>query len=169
MKHTMTQAVTINIAAWVLVFSGAASVKAQEPAQPTEVDSNITTCLTAWGKHPFSKNPTYKTLQVSVKVFGIGQPTIDADKTSAPALVLVQPGVNVMGGSSIDLLNPNGWYCMKTSVNVMGGMTIRAACNAKLAFTTDGTTVAGTNEDSKGVTVLGSTRVERVDCLAKAS
>jgi hypothetical protein len=169
MTRPLTKAMTIHLTALALALGGIASVQAQEPAQPTEIDSNITTCLTAWGKHPFPKNPSYKTLQVSVKVFGIGQPTIDADKTSAPALVLVQPGVNVMGGSSIDLLNPNGWYCMKTSVNVMGGMTIRAACSAKLAFTTDGTTVAGTNEDSKGVTVLGSTRVERVDCPAKAS
>ncbi len=166
MSRTLTPQVQHSFAC-VLALSLAllfAPMQARAQSDSSEVDSNITTCLAAWGKHPFSKNPKYKTLQVSVKVFGIGQPTIDAEKTAAPALVLVQPGVNVMGGSDIDLLNPNGWYCMKTSVNVMGGMTIRAACNAKLAFTADGATVAGTAQESKGVTVMGSTRVERVGC-----
>jgi hypothetical protein len=160
---------TTAVGALMLAAALLPAAQAQTQPDAPEVDSNITTCLAAWGKHPFSKSPSYKTLQVSVKVFGIGQPTIDAEKTSAPSLVLVQPGVNVMGASSIDLLNPNGWYCMKTNVNVMGGMTIRAACNAKLAFTTDGTTVAGTNEGTKGVTVFGSTTVERVGCEAKPS
>lgn len=128
-----------------------------------EGDSAIAACLQAWGKHPFAKNTQFKTLQTSVKVFGIGKTAGDTEITSSPALVLVNPGVNVMGGSTIELLNPNGWYCLRTTVNVMGGLKIRAHCGSHLASSSDGATVLG-NSESKGVTVMGSTQVERVDC-----
>ena len=124
----------------------------------------IAACLKAWDKHPFGGNPRYKTLQTSVKVFGVGKSTRDAETTSTPTLILVNAGVNVMGGSTIELLNPNGWYCLRATVNVMGGLNIRAHCRAHLASATDGATVMGSNTENKGVTVMGSTRVERVDC-----
>ena len=133
-------------------------------AAAQEVDSSIAACLKAWGTHPFGKNPQFKALSTSVKVFGIGSNSGDTVPTDAPALVLVQPGVNVMGGTVIELLNPNGWYCLRTTVNVMGGVNIRAHCKAHLASTADGTTVMGSNSENKGVTVMGSTTVERVDC-----
>ena len=128
-----------------------------------EADSSIAACLKAWGTHPFGKNPKYKTMQTSVKVFGIGKTAGDSETTGSPALVLVNPGVNVMGGSTLELLNPNGWYCLRTTVNVMGGLKIRAHCSAHLASTADGATVLG-NSESKGVTVMGSTQVEHVGC-----
>ena len=129
-----------------------------------EVDSSITACLKAWGTHPFGNNPQFKTLQTSVKVFGIGKNTSDTEITNSPSLVLVNPGVNVMGGTVIELLNPNGWYCLRSTVNVMGGMNIRAHCKTHLASASDATTVMGNNSENKGVTVMGSTTIERVDC-----
>ncbi len=161
-SHSLAVKRTLSLA----LVAGAAALSSA-PALAQEVDSNITACLKAWGKHPFGNNPQYKTMQVSVKVFGIGAPSADRETTSKPALVLVQPGVNVMGGSTVELLNPNGWYCLKTNVNVMGGLTIRAACGAKLASTHDGTTVMSNNEDNKAVTVMGSTQIERVGCDGK--
>jgi hypothetical protein len=78
--------------------------------------------------------------------------------------VLVNPGVNVMGGTTLELLNPNGWYCFKSNVNVMGSLRIKAACKAHLASAHDGTTVLGSNSDNKSVTVMGKTQVELVGC-----
>ena len=141
-----------------LILSFPASVPAQE------TDSAIAACLKAWGKHPFGSKPQYRTLQTSVKVFGIGKSTSDAETTGSPSLILVNPGVNVMGGTTIELLNPNGWYCLRATVNVMGGLNIRAHCNAHIASASDGATVMGSNTDNKGVTVMGATRVERVNC-----
>jgi hypothetical protein len=129
-----------------------------------QADPSIAACLKAWGQHPFGNNPQYKTLQTSVKVFGVGTGASDSEATSSPALILVNAGVNVMGGSTTELLNPNGWYCLKSTVNVMGGLNIRAHCRAHLASAKDGTTVMGSSNESKGVTVMGSTNVERVDC-----
>jgi cobalamin synthase len=63
----------------------------------------------------------------------------------------------------IQLLNPNGWYCFRTTVNVMGGLTIKAHCKAHLA-TTSGDVLGAADEGKKGVTVMGSTQVERVEC-----
>lgn len=134
------------------------------PTFATEVDESISGCLKAWGKHPFGNNPEYKTLAASVKVFGIGQSTTDSEFTNSPSLVLVNPGVNVMGGTTIELLNPNGWYCLRNNVNVMGGLSIRAHCKAHLASATEGVTVLGSSSDIKSTTVMGSTQIELVDC-----
>ena len=134
------------------------------PLVGEDVDPSIANCLKAWGKHPFGSRPRYTTLATSVRVFGIGQRPADTTRTDSPALVLVNPGVNVMGGTTLELLNPNGWYCFKTNVNVMGGLNIRAHCKAHLASSSTGTTVLGSNADNKSVTVLGSTHVELVGC-----
>lgn len=137
---------------------------APKMALAQEIDSSIAACLKAWGTHPFGRNPQFKTLQTSVKVFGIGKGTSDTEVTDGPSLVLVNPGVNVMGGAVIELLNPKGWYCLRTTVNVMGGVNIRAHCRAHLASSVDGATVLGNSSDNKSVTVMGSTNVERVNC-----
>ena len=129
-----------------------------------EVDSSMANCLKAWGQHPFGNNPSYKTLATSVKVFGIGEDPTDSEVTDSPSLVMVNPGVNVMGGTTIALLNPNGWYCFRTNVNVMGGLTIKAHCKAHLASATEGVTVLGSNSDKKSITVMGSTQIEIVGC-----
>ena len=134
------------------------------PTFATEDGGSISSCLKAWGKHPFGNNPEYKTLATSVKVFGIGQNPTDSELTNSPSLVMVNPGVNVMGGTTIELLNPNGWYCFRTNVNVMGSLTIRAHCKAHLASATEGVTVLGSNSDKKSITVMGSTEIELVGC-----
>lgn len=99
-----------------------------------------------------------------MRVFGIGQGTADREVTPAPRLVVVNPGVNVMGGSEIELLNPNGWYCLRGAVNVMGGMTIKLQCNARLASASSGTTVMSGENAARGVTVMGAINVTRVGC-----
>ena len=134
------------------------------PTFATEDGGSISNCLKVWGEHPFGNNPQYKTLATSVKVFGIGKDPIDSEITNSPSLVMVNPGVNVMGGTKIELLNPNGWYCFRTNVNVMGGLTIRAHCKAHLASATEGVTVLGSNSDKKSITVMGSTEIELVGC-----
>lgn len=133
-------------------------------AMADESDSSIQACLKAWGNTPFGKNAKYRTMQTSVKVFGIGKSTSDNNATSSPELVLVNPDVNVMGGSTIELMNPNGWYCLRSTVNVMGGLNIKTHCNTHLANAKDGATVLGNSNEDKGVTVMGTTKIERVGC-----
>lgn len=148
---------------WLIgLLLGASAVVSAVAAE--EVDSSVASCLKAWGKHPFGKNPQYKTLSTAVKVFGIGRDTADTEPTSGPALVLVNPGVNVAGGSVVQVLNPNGWYCFRTTVNVMGGLTIKAHCKSHLATTSGDVMTDGNASGDKGVTVMGSTQVERVGC-----
>ena len=131
-----------------------------------EVDSSIAACLKAWGNHPFGKNPQFKTLDTSVTVFGIGTNASDTAPTSSPSLVLINPIFNVMGASTIELLNPNGWYCLRSTVSLIGSVTIRAHCKAQLAATSDGKVVLGNNAENReiknlGVTVMGSLSIER--------
>ena len=136
------------------------------PVPAQEVDGSIAACLKAWVDHPFGKNPKFKTLETSVKVFGIGTSAADTELTSSPSLVLINPIVNVMGASSIDLMNPNGWYCLRTTVNIVGGVSIRAHCKAQLAATSDGVAARGNNTGNRGikdlnVTLMGSVSIER--------
>lgn len=158
-KHTSQRLAALALAAALLTIGAAGGASAQSAPDPA-----ISACLKAWGKHPFGPNPQHKTLATSVKVFGIGKASGDTETTSGPTLVLVNPGVNVMGGTTVELLNPNGWYCLRSNVNVMGGLTLKAHCKAHLASSVDGMTVMGDNADSKATTVMGSTRVELVGC-----
>ncbi|HVJ64926.1 MAG TPA: hypothetical protein VM901_06695 [Bdellovibrionota bacterium] len=135
-------------------------------AQDTTPRGAIGKCLAAWGKHPFGANPKFKTLSTSVKVFGIGSNPGDHETTDAPALVLLNPAVNVMGGTTYELMNPNGWYCFKANVNVMGGLTVKAHCKAHIASAHSGAVVMGKSTDAqnRGVTVMGRTKVEFTGC-----
>ena len=142
----------------------AGTIAAQTPDETSVAMDN---CLKAWGKHPFGEHPKFRSLPVTVKVFGIGNPNIDSVQTSGPDLVLVKAGVNVMGGTTIDLRNPNGWYCFVTNVNVMGKMKIKAACTAHLAQSHDGVTVMGADADNKSITVMGKTEIELQGCPKK--
>ena len=131
-----------------------------------EIDSSIAACLRAWGDHPFGKTPQYRTVDTSFKLFGLGSGIADTQPTSTPSLVLINPSFNLMGASTIELLNPNGWYCMRTTVTILGKVDIRAHCKAQLALTSAGVTAVGNNVQNvnlKNVTVtaIGSYAVER--------
>lgn len=128
--------------------------------------SAIQSCLEHWGtKHPFSKtDPVYRTIQGKVKVMGIGGDVNDAEKTDKPDLVLVKPNVNVLGKAEMSLLNPNGWYCLKAKVAVLGKTVINLHCKANLASSNDGATVLGGADEQNGVTVLGASKLNRVGC-----
>lgn len=135
-------------------------------ASAGEIDSSIAACLKAWGDHPFGATPQFKTVGTSFKLFGIGGEIGDTQPTNAPSLVLINPSFNLMGGSSIELLNPNGWYCLRTTVSVMGRVSIRAHCKAQLAATSAGSTVLGNNSENRNirdlaVTVMSTVGVER--------
>jgi hypothetical protein len=134
------------------------------PALAQDDSSAPEACLKAWGQHPFGSRPTYRTLATSVTVFGRGPGTVDREVTPGPELVVVNPGVNVMGASQIELLNPNGWYCLRATVNVMGGMDIKLHCNARLASAHTGATVMSGENATRGVSVMGAITVQRVGC-----
>jgi hypothetical protein len=124
-------------------------------------------CIASWGaKSPFKRGtPANKQFSTSVKVFGIGQAAVDDQITAKPSLILVHPAVNVMGKSTIRLANPNGWYCFRSNVTVMGKIAIEAQCNAHVETASEsGTTVGAVDESNKGVSVLGALRVTRFGC-----
>lgn len=135
-------------------------------ASAAELDSSIAACLKVWPDHPFGNAPQFKTLATSVKVFGIGSETGDTETTSSPSLVLINPNFNLLGGSNIELMNPNGWYCLRTTVSIIGSVNIRAHCKAHLASTSDGATVRGNMGENRSiknlaVTVVSALSVER--------
>ena len=125
-------------------------------------------CIGSWGgKSPFKKGtPASSVISPGVKVFGIGGKGGNTDQvTDKPALVLVRPAVNVMGKSTIHLVNPKGWYCFRSNVTVAGKIEIQAPCTAQIASSKeDGTALGAADDSNKGVAVFGALRVTRVGC-----
>lgn len=118
------------------------------PSQPSNPSSPVFTipgltpseqvqvaqCITKWGKVPFTGTFTnVRRIKAAVSVYGIGNIINDVNQTAQPMLVLIDAGVNVMGNPVYNLLNNNGYYCMKVNVNVKTDLEINLACNAKLA------------------------------------
>ena len=94
----------------------------------------VAQCINKWGRVPFTGTFTnVKRIKAAVSVYGIGSVINDVNQTAAPMLVLIDAGVNVMGSTVYNLLNNNGYYCMKVNVNVSTDFDINLACNAKLA------------------------------------
>ena len=160
MKSSKINTPIAALLAFCLALSFPMVVSAQE------VDSSIAACLKTWGTHPFGSKPQFKTLETSVKVFGIGKSASDTAPTTSPSLVLINPIFNAMGASTIELLNPNAWYCVRTTVTFLGVVNIRAHCKAQLAAHSDGQTVRGNNTENRGiknlgVTVIGDISIER--------
>jgi hypothetical protein len=155
---TTTRIVALLATCLALPFPTAVSAKA--------ADGPIAACLKAWGDHPFGKDPQFKTLGGSVKVFGIGSGTGEKEPTASPTLVLIPMNINLLGASTVELMNPNGWYCMQTNLSLVGTLSIRAHCKARIATTSAGSTAVGNNVENRSfkdlaVTSFGSVQVER--------
>jgi hypothetical protein len=91
-------------------------------------------CLAKWKNNPFKgKVDNYQKINASVSVGGFGNLINDTERTDEPFLVLVEAGVNVGGAPIYNLLNPNGYYCIKVNVNVLTALTVNLHCHARLA------------------------------------
>lgn len=152
------------VSAWAMVL---AVSLVSAPARAQEADtaqSAARACMRAWGSaHPFTDTPPLRTVTGAVRVLGRGSSIADRAVTDFPVLVVVQPGVNVLGESEMELLNPNGWYCLRAAVNVGGGLRIKLHCDAHIASASSGTSVFGDNA-GRGVSVMGAISVERIGC-----
>lgn len=106
-------------------------------------------CLNLWGTTPFKEVNAnqVKVMDVSVGVgagvlgttlSGLGSllnigNTRDFESTSEPRLVVIPMSVNVGGSTTFELMNPNGWYCLKAAVGAKSTVNIRLHCNARIA------------------------------------
>jgi hypothetical protein len=151
---------------WVLICSLLLIPTLGWSDEGTDKDTDaLKTCLKNWGKHPFVEgNLDYRTIAPSVRIFSTGVSVQDDRATEQPDLVLVKPSVSVFSKSTIRLLNPQGWYCLKGKVAVFSGVDIQIDCRANLASSSDGATVLGSNDRRDGVTVFGNSSVNRIGC-----
>ena len=62
---------------YALLFCGIVSPRVMSAQTEDEGSVAIDNCLKACGKHPFSANPKFRSLPVTVSVFGIGTPNVD--------------------------------------------------------------------------------------------
>jgi hypothetical protein len=132
-------------------------------AEAGDYDADVKACLASWGEHPFDADaPKYRVIAASVKILGIGSNVKDDARTSSPELVYIRPSVSVWSKLTMDLLNPDGWYCVRTNVSVMAKAQINLACRAHFASTSEGTNVMGGG--TEGVNVMGATQIDRIGC-----
>ncbi|MBI3558399.1 MAG: hypothetical protein HY074_19190 [Deltaproteobacteria bacterium] len=126
-------------------------------------------CLSSWPKHPFDKKaPEFRTMTSKVKILGIGGSINDETVTANPELILVKASVAVLSKSEMRLMNPQGWYCLKGQVSVLGKSVIHLNCTSNLTSSKDGSSVMGGGDAKEGVTVLGTTSIVREGCAKKA-
>ena len=138
-----------------------------EPLQIPETTPDemkaIGKCLAAWRKSPFQGNiKNFKRLYASVTVGGQGNAISDTERTDEPWLILIDAAVNVFGTPKYQLMNPNGWYCMKVNVNVISSLSIDLHCNARLADSRVNVNVGSNTTSSNsmvGVNVFSSVEI----------
>ena len=153
---------------FAIIFFAVGFVVVAAPAGHAQSESDphhagVKRCLANWSTHPFDPASTpYRVIEPRVGVFGIGGDVKDDAATAVPELVYIRPNVSVMSKTVLELLNPNGWYCLEKSVAVMAKIEIQLHCRAHLASTEEGVTVMGAGD--RGVNVMGATRVEKVGC-----
>lgn len=106
-------------------------------------------CLNLWGTTPFKEVSAnqVKVMDVSVGVgagvlgttlSGLGSllnigNTRDFESSSEPRLIVIPMSVNVGGATTFELMNPNGWYCLKAAVGAKSTVNIRLHCSARIA------------------------------------
>lgn len=134
-------------------------------ADPTDL-GDIERCLALWGDNsPFGQTITnYEKIYASVTIGGSGTPINDTVRTEEPKLILVVAGVAVGSNVTYNMLNPNGYYCVKVSVNVQTNATYNVHCNAAVAQSSVSVNV-GSNGDPLsqiGVNVNSNTQVNIV-------
>lgn len=111
----------------------------------------IRKCVNLWGTVPFKvvKPENVKVMNVNIGIggglFGDKSPlsaignalnfgsTKDLESTTDPRLIIIPLSVNIGGSVTFELMNPNGWYCMKTAVGAKSNLNIKLNCTAKLA------------------------------------
>jgi hypothetical protein len=147
--------------------TGTASDQPDVPAaDPGDLDA-IHKCMNIWGPNsPFTGTvQNYEKIAAAVTVGGIGNAINDTQATQEPFLILIDAGVNVLGSPTYNLLNPNGWYCMKVNVNVLTTLTVNLDCNAHLADSrVDVNVLSNQNNNTAavGVHVLSTVNVDTI-------
>jgi len=136
-------------------------------AKPTDLDA-LHRCLAAWPNNPFlgtGKVEHFKEIYASVSVLSSGAAINDTENTPFPELILVDAGVNVFGSPTYNLLNKNGYYCIRVNVNVITKLGVNLHCNARLADSKVDVNVLSTQNDTTagvGVNVLSDVKVTTV-------
>jgi hypothetical protein len=146
------------------LLCAAALILSSQPAAHAEdrYRANVERCLANWKDSPFGSTSEYRVIESKVGVFGIGGDIRDDATTAQPELIYVRPSVSVMSKSVLELLNPNGWYCLEKNVSVMAKTEIRLQCNAHITSAEEGVSVMGGGD--AGVNVMGATKIQKIGC-----
>lgn len=88
----------------------------------------------------------------------------DKSVTDKPSLMLIKSGVSVLNSFELELLNPKGWYCIESGVEVLTGWDIAVAETAHLSDGTTSLSVLSQDVNGKetGISVLSQSRITRV-------
>lgn len=134
-------------------------------AEPGDMAA-IGKCLALWGTNsPFGQTiNNFEKVYASVTIGGSGTPINDTVRTEDPKLILVVAGVAVNSNVTYNMLNPNGYYCIKVGVNVETNLTANIHCNAHVAQTNVNVSIGSSGDPlaNVGVNVNSNTQVNIV-------
>jgi len=99
-----------------------------------EDEHNLKSCENAWGKDaPVRTKENVRVIRSTISVGSLGTEISDSEKTEKPKFVLIYSSITVGGAPEWNLLNPNGYYCIVSSINVGTVLTVNLDKSAHLA------------------------------------
>lgn len=127
-------------------------------------DIKVKNCLQKWGTHPFNQDlPKYRVLESSTTVLGIGSGGVDDhSSTKEPDLVLVKSAPGFLSNIKHRLMNPNGWYCVDSAVNIMGNKSTEIDCRANFAQSQSSFVFKG--DGNENLQVSDSGQLDLINC-----
>lgn len=105
-----------------------------EDGELSEEDKKIVGCIEEWGQANISKDALrgYKKLTANNEGFS-SSVLKDTKKTDEPRLVLVKAASTGFAGVRMELMNPNGWYCVDVKNVGFSASNLMLHCDSELA------------------------------------
>ena len=122
-----------------------------EDGELSEEDKKVVGCIEQWGQTNLSKTALLGYKKQTAKNEGFASSVLkDTKKTDEPRLVFVSAASTGFSGVRMELLNPNGWYCVDVKNVGFSGSNLMLHCDSELA---------GFNAENKGFSNTQETRV----------
>ncbi len=89
----------------------------------------------------------------------------DTEATEKPKLVLIKNTINIATSTNYQLLNPNAYYCISNSLNIVANVDIELSCAAQISDTEKNIEILASASDSpasKGLHILAQVNVTNV-------
>ncbi|RYZ50380.1 MAG: hypothetical protein EOP07_23060 [Proteobacteria bacterium] len=121
---------------------------------PTD-ELNLKNCESVWGNDaPARTEDNTRVIHSNISVGSLGVGISDLKKTDKPEYVVVYSSIAVGGAPEWKLLNPNGYYCIVSAINVGTSLTVHLDKAAHIADSKASLNVGSVVEENASVSAI---------------